>query len=66
MAATGNQVKNKVSSDTEESGKAICLPDRDASIAELAYYKAESRGFEPGHEFDDWLEAEREFTLEGG
>ena len=63
MAATGNQVKNKVSSDTEESGNTIYLPDRDARIAELAYYKAESRGFEPGHEFDDWLEAEREFML---
>ena len=29
-------------------------------IAELAYYKAENRGFVPGHELDDWLEAESE------
>ena len=27
-------------------------------IAEAAYYCAEKRGFEPGHELDDWLEAE--------
>lgn len=27
-------------------------------IAERAYYLAESRGFESGHELDDWLEAE--------
>ncbi|WP_031435006.1 DUF2934 domain-containing protein [Methylomarinum vadi] len=29
-------------------------------IAEAAYYKAEKRGFEPGHELQDWLEAEKE------
>lgn len=29
-------------------------------IAERAYYKAEARGFEPGYEEDDWLEAENE------
>lgn len=28
--------------------------------AECAYYKAEARGFEPGHEMDDWLAAEAE------
>jgi hypothetical protein len=27
-------------------------------IAEAAYYRAEERGFEPGHELEDWLEAE--------
>jgi len=29
-------------------------------IAEAAYYKAEKRGFKPGYELSDWLEAERE------
>lgn len=33
---------------------------REARIAEAAYWRAERRGFEPGHELDDWLEAERE------
>ncbi|MDP3678080.1 MAG: DUF2934 domain-containing protein [Methylotenera sp.] len=28
--------------------------------AECAYYKAEARGFESGHEVEDWLEAEAE------
>jgi len=28
--------------------------------AECAYYKAEARGFEPGHEVEDWLAAEAE------
>ena len=47
----------------ETSGDAIYLPDRDARIAELAFLKAESRGFEPGHELEDWFEAEQEFLL---
>lgn len=29
-------------------------------IAEAAYYKAKERGFEPGHELEDWVEAESE------
>ena len=29
-------------------------------IAELAYSKAQQRGFEPGHELEDWLAAEAE------
>ena len=29
-------------------------------IAEAAFYKAERRGFAPGHEVSDWVEAERE------
>lgn len=31
---------------------------RRASIAEAAYLLAEKRGFEPGHELEDWLKAE--------
>ena len=31
-------------------------------IAECAYFKAEKRGFSPGHELDDWLEAESEIN----
>ena len=30
----------------------------DRMICEAAYYIAEQRGFEPGHELDDWLAAE--------
>jgi Protein of unknown function (DUF2934) len=29
-------------------------------IAEATYFKALARGFEPGHELDDWLAAEDE------
>ena len=33
---------------------------RRAMTAEAAYYRAERRGFEPGHELEDWLAAEGE------
>lgn len=33
---------------------------REQRIAEAAYWRAERRGFTPGRELDDWLEAERE------
>jgi hypothetical protein len=33
---------------------------RHQKIAEAAYFKAEQRGFAPGHALDDWLAAERE------
>ena len=37
-------------------------------IAEAAYYRAERRGFNPGHELEDWLAAEAavEALLQGG
>jgi hypothetical protein len=39
---------------------------REALIAELAYFRALRRGFEPGHELEDWLEAEAEFDRRHG
>ena len=33
---------------------------RRAMIAEAAYYLAERRGFQPGHELEDWVTAEGE------
>lgn len=34
-------------------------------IATAAYYKAERRGFTPGMELEDWLEAEKEIQERG-
>lgn len=34
---------------------------RHRMIADAAYYLAAQRGFEPGHELEDWLTAEQEF-----
>ncbi|MET0660154.1 MAG: DUF2934 domain-containing protein [Steroidobacteraceae bacterium] len=42
---------------------AIATPDGDellGMIATAAYYIAEQRNFEPGHELEDWLAAERQ------
>jgi len=33
---------------------------RQVMICEAAYYIAEHRGFEPGHDVDDWLAAEEQ------
>jgi hypothetical protein len=33
-------------------------------VAVNAYYRAEKRGFEPGHATNDWLEAEQEIRKE--
>ena len=29
-------------------------------VSEAAYYRAKQRGFVPGHELDDWIQAEAE------
>lgn len=34
--------------------------DRQRMIAEAAYYRAQARGFAPGCEVEDWLQAEAE------
>jgi hypothetical protein len=36
--------------------------DRQVRIAKVAYYKAQQRGFAPGHDWEDWFAAEREVT----
>jgi hypothetical protein len=38
----------------------LTLAERHRRISELAYKRAEQRGFAPGNETDDWLDAERE------
>lgn len=34
--------------------------DRQMRISKVAYYKAQQRGFAPGHDWEDWFAAERE------
>ena len=42
----------------QNNPKNVIDPDKIRKmIAEHAYYKAEKRGFAPGHEIEDWLEA---------
>lgn len=44
--------------------RALSCSERDVEIAELAYSKAESKGFESGHEMNDWLQAEQEVSTD--
>lgn len=39
----------------------VQMPYFDDGISKLAYFKAEKRGFVPGYELNDWLEAEKEY-----
>lgn len=41
---------------------AVQEPDKATRIAVAAYFKAEARGYEPGHEIQDWIEAEAELV----
>jgi hypothetical protein len=43
-------------------GSGLEAAARETAIAREAYYRAQRRGFEPGHELEDWLAAEREFN----
>ena len=50
--------------DSDASGSEASVKDAAAKqeqIAELAYYIAARRGFSPGYELDDWLQAEQEW-----
>jgi hypothetical protein len=44
----------------DHGGRFIAPEARQALIAECAYYRAERRAFEPGHEVEDWCAAESE------
>lgn len=43
--------------EVEAASRAV---ERQAMVAEAAYFRAEHRGFAPGHELEDWLAAEVE------
>lgn len=44
----------------DESKQRLNAEDKCHLVAARAYCKAEARGFEPGHEMEDWLAAEAE------
>ncbi|HRQ04819.1 MAG TPA: DUF2934 domain-containing protein [Nitrosomonas halophila] len=64
MKATVSQTKGSKLSvagkTTRSRSKTNPTADLQARIEVSAYYKAEARGFAPGHELDDWLAAEKE------
>jgi hypothetical protein len=48
----------------KESEQLVNDDDRESRVALCAYYKAEARGYELGHEIQDWLDAEAEIISE--
>jgi len=49
------------------SGPVLSEQERERFVAQAAYYRAEKRGFAPGFELQDWVEAEAEvLRLIGG
>ena len=49
------------------SGPSISAQERQMLVARAAYFRAEKRGFAPGGELQDWVEAEAEvLRLTGG
>jgi hypothetical protein len=57
-AAGAETVKEFRSSFSADDGS------REARISEAAFFKAAARGFAPGHEWDDWLAAEKEIDAQ--
>ena len=55
ISGTANS-KGELLANLEHTG--INPDDRAQMIAELAYYRAQERGFGPDGQLDDWLEAE--------
>lgn len=54
------RVKKELSVVSNESKSKLNKEDQNSRVAVSAYYKAQTRGFEPGHELEDWLAAEAE------
>ena len=52
--------KSTISSKSQTSSINITSEERWKIVAITAYHKAEKRGFAPGHELQDWAEAEQE------
>ena len=53
-------MSQKQPTDKARSNSESRMEHRMKEIEEAAYLKAERRDFTPGHELEDWLEAERE------
>lgn len=52
-----NELPSNLKETTKKTGDE---KDIVSEIAVAAYYKAQARGYEPGHEIQDWIEAEAE------
>jgi hypothetical protein len=60
VGETGAQDVTITASKLEQRDIPSFSESREARIAEAAYWRAERRGFAPGSELEDWLNAEKE------
>jgi len=59
--------KQAKAEDHPAAGPTISAEERERFVAQAAYFRAEKRGFAPGCELQDWVEAEAEvLRLIGG
>ena len=61
-ARRATPTKAAETSKTTTSPVNISSEERWRMIAVAAYHRAEKRGFDPGHEIEDWLQAEKEIS----
>jgi hypothetical protein len=62
--AVSNVVKTEAVSEGRTGGNLRSPKELHQDVAVVAYYLAEGRNFEPGHEMEDWLNAEAEVLAE--
>ena len=56
----GKKSATKAATSKSTRSKPLISPrERYEMIATMAYYRAEQRDFEPGHDVEDWLDCER-------
>jgi hypothetical protein len=60
--ATDRLAEQAVQPEGEGSKRPPTPHQREHMIAVAAYYRAQRRNFDPGHELEDWLEAEAELN----
>ena len=63
----GREAQEILKEETAELAEQRRIPtraEREQMIAEAAYYRAQNREFAPGHELEDWLEAEAELRAQ--
>ncbi|MBK6396063.1 MAG: DUF2934 domain-containing protein [Betaproteobacteria bacterium] len=58
--------RHRLAGASDEGNDARLRGERRQMVAEAAYYRAERRGFAPGSEVEDWLEAEAQIRVRLG
>jgi hypothetical protein len=59
-AGAPRSAKEITESMTPEARVQLSREELQKLISEAAYYRAKQRGFQPGHELEDWIQAEAE------